>query len=117
MNTFNNYNYYKLLLIISSLTPLKTKILLILSHISPKQLTATELTALLGYSKSSRIIYRGVLDELEKDQLIKLVKISKKKYSIQININHPMMNILNELSYEFGEDYSQRLLDILEDRE
>lgn len=107
-------NNYHLLFILGSLTPLKIKIILILAHISQMRLTATQLTALLGYSKNSRVIYRGVLDELVLENYIKLEKISSKKFSIQLNLNHPLMNTLNELSYQFGENYSITLENMLE---
>ena len=106
---------YRLLLVIGSLAPLETNILLILSHLSPKRLTATQLTQLLGYSKNSRVIYRGVLDKLALDEFITLEKVTTKKFSIQLNISHPLMNMLTELSFDYGDDYSNNLQDILGD--
>ncbi|MCY3411264.1 MAG: hypothetical protein INQ03_06445 [Candidatus Heimdallarchaeota archaeon] len=126
MSTFNNIPvqlaimqpeskiYYQLILVLGSLTPLKIRILLLLSHLSPTRVSATQLTALLGYSKKSRIIYRGVLEELEEEQFIDIERISKKKFSIQINLNHPLMKELVELCFDFGETYTDNLLDMME---
>lgn len=109
-----NEHFYNLLMVLGSLSPLKIKILLLLAHLYPKRINATELTLLLGYSKNSRIIYRGVLDELQQEQLISIDKISSKKFSIQLDINNPITINLSELCIEFGEDYSRNLINFLE---
>lgn len=108
--------YYRLLLVLSSLEPLKIKILQVLAHLSPNRISASELTILLGYSKSARTIYRGVLEELEQDGFIVLEKLTPKLFSIQIANQHPLMNTLVELAIEYGESYSQQLHQALEER-
>ncbi|MHA2403390.1 MAG: hypothetical protein ACXADH_10405 [Candidatus Kariarchaeaceae archaeon] len=70
--------FYRLLMVFSSLEPLKLKILLILAHLSPQRVSASELTMLLGYSKKARTIYRGVLDELQADGFIIVEKLTPK---------------------------------------
>ena len=107
-------NYYMLLLVLGTMTPLKINILMILSHLNPRQLTATQLTELLGYSKNSRVIYRGVLDELSGDNLILIEKVTTKKFSIRLNTNHPQMRRLHELCISHGEEMTTSLENILE---
>lgn len=105
--------YYQLLLVISSLEPLKSNIVLTLAHIAPARISGAELTVMLGYSKKARTLYRGVLDELKTKEFIIMEK-QQKQYSIGINHNHPIMKELIELCGTFGEDYRSTLYDVLE---
>ena len=105
--------YYRLLMSIASLEPLKVNIMMVLSHVAPQRLSGTELTMLLGYSKKARTIYRGVLEELNQDGFILLQRIGN-QYSIGINRTHPLMEQLIELALSYGSHYSNSLLDTLE---
>ena len=105
--------FYRLLLVISSLETLKTRILLVLSHLYPKRLNATELSLLLGYSKKSRALYRGVLDEMEQEELLSIERITQKHFSIQLNNKHPLMQELIELCLAEGESQTNNLIDKL----
>lgn len=107
---------YQLLMNFASLEPLKIKILLILAHLAPQRVTATELTLLLGYSRKARTIYRGVLDELEQAGFIIVDKITPKRFSIQISQHHPLMSFVIELAIDQGELYTNTLLDLLGDK-
>ena len=108
--------YYRLLMVISSLEPLKTKILQVLAHLSPQRVSASELTMLLGYSKKARTIYRGVLDELEGDEFIVIERITPKHFSIQISPHHPLMGLMIELAFNIGEEFTQQLHQMLMER-
>lgn len=108
--------FYQLMLVFSSLEPLKLKILQVLAHLSPQRVSASELTILLGYSKKARTIYRGVLDELEQTNFIVIDRITPKHFSIAINQHHALMSHLIELVLGEGEQYTNSLLDTLEDR-
>ncbi|MCE7736679.1 MAG: hypothetical protein GPJ54_17485 [Candidatus Heimdallarchaeota archaeon] len=108
--------YYRLIMVISSLEPLKLKILQVLAHLSPQRVSASELTMLLGYSKKARTIYRGVLDELEADEFIIIDKITPKHFSIQISPHHPLMGLMIELAFNIGEEFTQRLHQLLLER-
>ncbi len=108
--------YYRLLMVISGLEPLKIKILQVLAHLSPQRVSASELTMLLGYSKKARTIYRGVLDELEKDEFIIIDRLTPKHFSIQISPHHPLMVMMIELAIKVGEDYTTRLHQLLMER-
>lgn len=108
--------FYRLIMVFSSLEPLKLKLLLILAHLSPQRVSASELTMLLGYSKKARTIYRGVLDELERDEFILVEKITPKHFSISINQHHPIMGELIELAINEGESYTDQLTTMLMER-
>ena len=108
--------FYQLMLVFSSLEPLKLKILQVLAHLSPQRVSASELTILLGYSKKARTIYRGVLDELEQNSMIIIDRITPKHFSIAINQHHVLMSNLIELALGEGELYTNSLIDALEDR-
>ncbi|MHA2169131.1 MAG: hypothetical protein ACXAB7_04485 [Candidatus Kariarchaeaceae archaeon] len=108
--------FYRLLMVFSSLEPLKLKILLILAHLSPQRVSASELTMLLGYSKKARTIYRGVLDELQADGFIIVEKLTPKHFSIQISHQHPVMAELIELVINEGDHYSDQLNRMLMER-
>jgi hypothetical protein len=98
---------------VAALEPLKVNIIMVLSHVAPQRLSGTELTLLLGYSKKARTIYRGVLEELNRDGFIILERIGN-QYSIGINRAHPLMEQLIELALSFGSKYANSLLDMLE---
>ncbi|MHA2098556.1 MAG: hypothetical protein ACW99A_07705 [Candidatus Kariarchaeaceae archaeon] len=108
--------FYRLLMVISSLEPLKLKILQVLAHLNPQRVSASELTMLLGYSKKARTIYRGVLDELEADEFIIIDRITPKPFSIQISPHHPLMGLMIELAFNIGEDYTNLLHNMLMER-
>ena len=52
-----------------------------------------------------------LLNTLLKEKFVD--KLSKKKFSIQLNMNHPLMILLNDISIEYGEDYCNNLLNLL----
>ena len=111
---FSTEEIYQLLMVFSRLDPLKSNILLILTHVAPQKVSGAELTQLLGYSQKARTIYRGVLDELSEDGYILLQK-HKNQYSIGIDQNHPLVKKLYELVLEQGESFTNLLLEKLED--
>ncbi len=113
---YDQSKFYQLLMVFTSLEPLKLKILLILAHLSPQRISASELTMLLGYSKKARIIYRGVLDELESANYIIIDRIKTKHFSIQLSPHHPVMADLIELAINEGEEYTDNLSKMLMER-
>ena len=104
-------------MVFSSLEPLKVKIIQVLAHLAPQRVSASELTLLLGYSRKARTIYRGVLDELERDNFIVIDRITPKRFSIQISQHHPLMSYLIELASNEGKSYTDRMLDLLTEAE
>ena len=49
-------NDYRLLMVLVSLSTIKAKILLTLSHLYPQRVNGLQLTQLLGYKKSRKVL-------------------------------------------------------------
>lgn len=105
---------YDLLLLLSTLGSNKIRVLLILSHLYPRAVTATQLSSLLGYSMKARTIYRGILDDLKERELIYLDKLTPKVASIRLNHDNPLLSRLIGLTKEHGEEYLEIIQKILE---
>ncbi|MHA1450431.1 MAG: hypothetical protein ACTSP4_13540 [Candidatus Hodarchaeales archaeon] len=93
---------YKLFMIFGSLDVLRIKIILILVHLFPKQVSCSKLSFLLGYSKRARSIYRGVLPDLEKKGLITICRTQKNNYRVSVNYDNPFMFHLIKLTAKHG---------------
>ncbi|MHA1303441.1 MAG: hypothetical protein ACTSQE_01940 [Candidatus Heimdallarchaeaceae archaeon] len=100
---------YDLLLLLSTLGSNKIRVLLILAHLYPKAITATQLSLLMGYSLKARTIYRGILNDLEERGLIYMDKLTPKVSSIRINHDNELLNRLIELVQAYGSYYKQEL--------
>ncbi len=57
--TLSSSEVYELFLLIQSLDDLKRAFLMVLCHIYPKQVTATQLAQLAGYSKKSKYVFKN----------------------------------------------------------
>ncbi len=112
-NDIMNDDIYHTLMLFSTLPPIEMKILLVLAHIFPNRVTGTEISYLLGFNKNSRTIYRGPLRNLEKRGFIIIERISDKKNMITLNIENSMMRALNQITLDAGDDYAQRLFQML----
>ena len=104
---------YELLLLMSTLGANKIRVILILAHLYPKAITATQLSTLLGYSMKARTIYRGILDDLQERELIFLDKLTPKVASIRLNHENPLLKRLIELAKSYGEEYYKVLDDLM----
>ncbi|MFQ6123492.1 MAG: hypothetical protein ACE5R6_02665 [Candidatus Heimdallarchaeota archaeon] len=93
---------YDLIMLLSSLSELKRRILLALAHLAPKAVSGVQLTKLINYSGKSRTLYRGVLDELVADSLILADKLTPRLYSVRINHEHPLIQTLIQLVKKHG---------------
>ncbi len=100
---------YELILLFSTLGANKIRALMILAHIYPKAITATQLSILMGYSMKARTIYRGILHNLENRELILMDKLTPKVSSIRINHEQPLLARLIKLVQHYGKDYSDKL--------
>ena len=105
---------YSLILLLSSLTSQKIKILVLLSHIHPTRVSIKQLNQLMGYHKNSRKLNRGVIQELEDENLIIVERTNPKHLSIQLASYNPIMQSLVELVIEEGEKYAIQLHQLLE---
>ncbi len=104
---------YELLLLLSTLGANKIRAVLILAHLYPKAITATQLSTLLGYSMKARTIYRGILDDLQERELIFLDKLTPKVASIRLNHENDLLKRLIDLTKSHGEDYLKVIEDLM----
>lgn len=104
---------YELLLLLSTLGANKIRAILILAHLYPKAITATQLSTLLGYSMKARTIYRGILDNLQERELIFLDKLTPKVASIRLNHENNLLKRLIDLTKSHGEDYLKVIEDLM----
>ncbi|MCK4896055.1 MAG: hypothetical protein KAS47_04550 [Candidatus Heimdallarchaeota archaeon] len=104
---------YDLMLLLSTLGSNKIRAILVLAHQYPKAVSATQLSMLLGYSLKARTIYRGILSDLQKRDLIFLDKLTPKVASIRLNHENPLLKRMIELAQKYGEKYLEVIDDIL----
>ena len=107
------HELYQLIMTFSDLSPVETRILILLCHIYPQRVNGLQLTQLLGYNKKSRIIYRGSggdspLVILEGMNFLTKVK-NGGEYQICVNTSHPVIQTLVDLSGSWGIDYCEEL--------
>ena len=103
---FRTADIYDLIMLLSSLSELKRRIVLVLAHLAPKAVSGVQLTKLISYSGKSRTLYRGVLDELATDGLILADKLTPRLYSVRINHENPLLLILINFARKHGEELS-----------
>ena len=89
-------------MLLTSLSEIKRRIVLALAHLAPKAVSGIQLTMLIKYSGKSRTLYRGVLDELASDGLILADKLTPRLYSVRTNHENPLMQVLTDLTKNYG---------------
>ena len=104
---------YELLLLLSTLGANKIRAILILAHLYPKAITATQLSEILGYSMKARTIYRGILEDLKEKELIYLDKLTPKVASIRLNHDNPLLKRLIDLAHDYGENYQKVIKELM----
>ena len=104
---------YELLLLLSTLGANKIRVVLILAHLYPKAITATQLSTLLGYSMKARTIYRGILDDLQERELIFLDKLTPRVASIRLNHENVLLKRLIDLAKSQGHEYLKVIEDLM----
>ena len=104
---------YELMLLLSTLGANKIRAILILAHLYPKAITATQLSTLLGYSMKARTIYRGILDDLQERELIFLDKLTPKVASIRLNHENELLKRLIDISQNQGNNYKNVIEELL----
>ena len=115
MDSIEEKHDYELLLLLSTLGANKIRAMLVLAHIYPKAITATQLSLLLGYSMKARTIYRGILEDLQNRELIYLDKLTPKVASIRLNHDNPLLKRLIDLSKLHGEKYLEVIKELMEE--
>ena len=115
MDSAEEKDDYELLLLLSTLGANKIRAILVLAHLYPKAITATQLSLLLGYSMKARTIYRGILEDLQNRELIYLDKLTPKVASIRLNHDNPLLKRLIDLSKKHGEKYLDVINELMEE--
>ncbi|MHA2366085.1 MAG: hypothetical protein ACXAC7_19150 [Candidatus Hodarchaeales archaeon] len=111
---FTNDEIYELFLCLQSLDEIGRSVVMTLSHIYPKQVSATQLSELAGYSRQSKYIFKsGVLETLEKENLIQISRPSKRLSLIQIHPNHKILVKFTKLCELKGKTLCERFLEKL----
>lgn len=95
---------YELIQLLASLNDTRRSIIIALAHIYPKSVSGVQLSRLIGYSGKSRSLYRGVLSNLQEDEMIMIDQLTPKLYAIRINPEHPLLRVLVDLCREHGEE-------------
>ena len=108
---------YELMLLLSTLGANKIRSILVLAHLYPRAITATQLLVLLGYSMKARTIYRGILEDLQNRDLIYLDKLTPKVASIRLNHDNPLLKRLIDISEKYGENYQNVIKKLLEGKQ
>ncbi len=99
---FSTTDIYDLIMLLSSMSEIKRRIMLALAHQAPKAVSGVQLTKMISYSGKSRTLYRGVLDELTADHLILADKLTPRLYSVRINHENPLLQMLVSMAKEHG---------------
>ncbi|MHA2363053.1 MAG: hypothetical protein ACXAC7_03785 [Candidatus Hodarchaeales archaeon] len=109
--TLSPEEIYELFLLFQGLDDLKRSLIMVLSHIYPKQVTATQLAVLAGYSKSSKHIFKsGALTSLTTENLIKIQRPTKRLMLIQISPNHSLLMKFSNICQKVGIHVQETLL-------
>jgi hypothetical protein len=102
---------YSLFLFFQGLDDLKRAMIMVLAHIYPKQVTATQLAQLSGYSKSSRYIYKsGALESLQKEEIIVIEKPTSRLMLIQLNSNNTLLMKFVDICQKEGKNLNEHFL-------
>ncbi|MHA1735429.1 MAG: hypothetical protein ACTSV8_03550, partial [Candidatus Thorarchaeota archaeon] len=97
MNEDKRRAVYELIQLMSSLNDTRRAIIMALAHVYPKSVSGVQLSRLIGYSGKSRSLYRGVLSQLQEDNMILIDQLTPKLYAIRINNEHPLLRVLVEM--------------------
>ncbi|UCE09331.1 MAG: hypothetical protein JSW61_10165 [Candidatus Thorarchaeota archaeon] len=93
---------YELIQLLSSLNDTRRSILQALAHVYPRSVSGVQLSRMIGYSGKSRSLYRGVLAHMEENNLISIDQLTPRLYAIRINNEHPLLDLLVEISRKYG---------------
>ena len=111
-NSLSNEEIYELFLYLQSLDDLKRALLMVLLHVSPKELTTSQLTELAGYSKSSKYIFKSkVLESLESEGSIEINRPYQRLLLIRLNPNNKLLQKFSLLCQQEGKSLTESFLE------
>jgi len=105
---------YELFLFLQSLDDLKRSLVMVLLHVSPKELTTSQLTLLAGYSRSSKYIFKSkVLESLESENVIEINRPNQRLMLIRLRPDNKLLQKFSLLCQEQGHLLTEKLLQTL----
>jgi hypothetical protein len=105
---------YNLIMFLSGLSQIKRRIMVALAHLYPRAVSGKQLTDLIGLSGKAGSLYRGILTELEKEEMILIDRLTPRISSIRVNHEHPLLHHLVALCKECGTPLTSSFTQILE---
>jgi hypothetical protein len=109
--SLSNSEIYQIFLYLQSLDEIKRSFIMILLHISPKELSASQLTHLAGYSKSSRYVFKSkVIESLESEKIITVTRPYPRLMLIRLNLENILMKKFSHLCQQEGNLLSEQIL-------
>ena len=84
---------------------------MVLCHIYPKEISASQMADLAGYSTKSKYIFKsGALDILEKEKLISIQRPTRRLLLIKINNENNLLVKFSELCTMQGKHLQENFL-------
>jgi len=109
-DNLNTDDLYQVVMFVAGESALSRKILLALAHMYPKAVSANQLVKVIEYSHKSRVLSRGILEQLEQRNLILRDKLTPTLHAIRINHEQKLMKVLIELCKNAGQEFRALLL-------
>ena len=110
-NLLSNTEMYKIFLLLQSLDEIKRSIIMVLVHIFPKEVSASQIANLAGYSTRSKYIFKsGALEMLEKERIIEVTKPAKRLMLIKLNSENELLIKFSKLCQMEGRDVQELFL-------
>ena len=105
---------YELFLYLQSLDDLKRSLVMVLLHLSPKELTTSQLTLLAGYSRSSKYIFKSkVLEALESEKVIEINRPNQRLMLIRLHPENMLLQKFSLLCQQEGKLLTEKMLGVL----
>ena len=109
-----NEEIYELFLYLQSLDDLKRSLVMVLLHLSPKELTTSQLTLLAGYSRSSKYIFKSkVLESLESEKVIEINRPNQRLMLIRLHPDNLLLQKFSLLCQQEGKLLTEKMLGVL----
>ena len=106
-----NQEIYQLFLYFQSFDELKRSLVMVLVHLSPKQVTTSQLTYLAGYSRSSKYIFKSkVIEALETEKVIEVIRPYKRLMLIRLHPQNVLLQKFSSLCQQEGQLITENLL-------
>ena len=107
----SNKEIYQIFLLLQSFDEIKRSIIMVLVHIFPKEVSASQIANLAGYSTRSKYIFKsGALEMLEKEKIIEIAKPAKRLMLIKINSENKLLIKFSQLCQVEGKDLQELFL-------